>query len=62
MKKSHDNTIAAQLLGHIDPHSAGVTPSLQMSTTFVRDAKMHWCAQIIHMVGIKMMACVWPKM
>ena len=39
MKKSHDNTIAAQLLGHIDPHSAGVTPSLQMSTTFVRDAE-----------------------
>ena len=37
MTKSHDNTIAAQLLGHIDPHSAGVTPSLQMSTTFVRD-------------------------
>jgi cystathionine gamma-synthase len=39
MKKSHDNTIAAQLLGHVDPHSAGVTPSLQMSTTFVRDAE-----------------------
>ena len=39
MKKFHDNTIAAQLLGHIDPHSAGVTPSLQMSTTFVRDAE-----------------------
>jgi len=39
MKKSHDNTIAAQLLGHIDPHSAGVTPSLQMSTTFVRNAE-----------------------
>ena len=38
MKKNHDNTIAAQLLGHVDPHSAGVTPSLQMSTTFVRDA------------------------
>ena len=37
MKKSHDNTIAAQLLGHVDPHSAGVIPSLQMSTTFVRD-------------------------
>jgi len=39
MKKNHDNTIAAQLLGHVDPHSAGVTPSLQMSTTFVRDAE-----------------------
>lgn len=37
MKKSHDDTIAAQLLGHVDPHSAGVIPSLQMSTTFVRD-------------------------
>ena len=37
MKKSHDHTIAAQLLGHVDPHSAGVIPSLQMSTTFVRD-------------------------